>query len=116
MTESYYTPEQLETLRKRREAIGEEGIRAAENEWPELIRRMTAEMNAGTDPTDPRVQALARRWKELVASFTGGDPGISASLGKLWKDKGPEMAGKMGMNFDPRLFEYVGKAQKAMPA
>ena len=115
MMENYYTPEQLEQLKKRREAIGPEGMAAAEKEWPELMAKMKAEMDAGTDPSDPRVQALAKRWKELVEAFTGGDPGISKALGKLWKEKGPEMAGKMNMQFDPRLFEYVRKAQENLP-
>lgn len=110
MTEGYYTAEQLEAIKKRGAAMGEEKLREAEWEWPELIRKVQAEMEAGTDPGDAKVQALARRWKELVESFTGGDPGIAASLGKLWKERGPEMAGKMGMGFDPKVFEYVRRA------
>jgi DNA-binding transcriptional MerR regulator len=114
MTESYYTPEQLAQLKNRREVVGEEAIKSAERQWPELIRNMIAEMSAGTDPADPRVQLLARQWKQLVESFTGGDPGIAQSLGKIWKEKGSELMGKMKMGFDPKLFEYVGKAQKAL--
>jgi len=114
MMENYYTPEQLEQLKQRRETLGPEVIGSAEKEWPELMAKMKQELDAGTDPTHPRVQALARRWKELVEMFTGGDPGIAKSLGKLWKDKGNEMAGKMNMPWDPKMFEYVRKAQEHM--
>lgn len=113
MIEQYYTPEQLEALKARREAIGEEAIRDVEREWPELIAKVEAEIRAGTDPADPKVQALARRWAELIEQFTGGDPGIAASLGRLWSERGPEMAAKSGFAFDPELFEYVGKARAA---
>ena len=37
MHEQYYTPEQLEQLAARREALGEEGMRKAQDDWAELI-------------------------------------------------------------------------------
>ncbi|MGE3807241.1 MAG: MerR family transcriptional regulator [Gemmataceae bacterium] len=113
MIESYYTKEQLEQLKQRREEIGDEAIRAAEQEWPQLIAAMQAEMEANTDPADPKVQALAKRWRELVNAFTGGDPGIRGSLGKLWKEQGPNLAQQFQMPFDMKLFEYVNKAHAA---
>jgi DNA-binding transcriptional MerR regulator len=85
--EKYYTPEQLEYLEQRRSELGEERIRQAEAEWPELIDQVRAEMEAGTDPSNERVQLLARRWMELVREFTGGDPGIERSLGNVWQQE-----------------------------
>lgn len=85
MIDKYYTPEQMEQMKQRRETLGEDHIRQVEAEWPELIAKVQAEMDQGTDPADERVQALARRWKELVEEFTGGDPGITKSLGNLWQ-------------------------------
>jgi DNA-binding transcriptional MerR regulator len=82
--EKYYTPEQLEYLEQRRR---EERIRQAEAEWAELIERVRAEMEAGTDPSSGRVQLLARRWMELVNEFTGGDPGIERSVGAMWRQE-----------------------------
>jgi MerR family transcriptional regulator, thiopeptide resistance regulator len=114
MTESYYTPEQLAQLKQRADQIGPGCIQAAEQEWPQLIAKAQALMEEGAAPGDARVQAVARRWKELVEAFTGGDPGIAASLGKMWKEKGPELAGKMNRGFDPKLFAYIGKAQKLL--
>ena len=48
------------------------------------------------DPTDERVQKLARRWMELVEEFTGGDPGIRRSLGNVWQQE----ESVAGMNTD----------------
>ena len=85
--EKYYTPEQLEELRERGRQLGEEGMRQAERDWQELMAAVRAEMDAGTDPADPRVQALAARWMELVRAFTGGNPEIAKSLNNLWQQE-----------------------------
>jgi DNA-binding transcriptional MerR regulator len=85
--EKYYTPEQLEYLEQRRREVGDERIRQVEAEWAELIERVRAEMEAGTDPSSERVQALARRWMELVNEFTGGNPGIERSVGNMWQQE-----------------------------
>ncbi len=76
MIESYYTPEQLETLKARGEQLGPDRIRQSQEDWAELIAEVRAEMEKGTAPAAPEVQALARRWMDLVNAFTGGDPGI----------------------------------------
>jgi len=87
MLEKYYSPEQLEYLEQRRREVGEERIRQAEAEWAEFIEQVRAEMEAGTDPSNEQVQVLARRWMELVNEFTGGDPGISRSVGNMWRQE-----------------------------
>ena len=107
MFEKYYTKEQLETLAKRREAFGEETMREVQEEWPRLIASVRAEMERGTDPRDPKVQALARRWKELIEMFTGGDPGIEQSLRNFYRGE-PQFAAQQGL--DSGISEYVQKA------
>ena len=107
MFEKYYTPEQMDYLEKRRRELGEETIRAAEQEWPRLIARMQEERAKGTDPEGEVVQALARRWQELLEAFTGGDEGIAASLGDLYVGE-PGMRQQVGL--EPGLMEYVGQA------
>lgn len=87
MYEKYYTPEQMEELKARRESIGDERIRQVEGEWPELMAQIRAEMDRGTDPADERVQQLARRWMGLVQEFTGGNPGIEKSVGRVWQEE-----------------------------
>ena len=111
MHEQYYTPEQLEQLAARREAMGEEGMRKAEYDWAELIAEIEAEREQGTDPADPRVQALAGRWQEMIKAFTGGDPGITASLKRMYDEQGAEQASRGAMS--PGLQDYVGRAMAA---
>lgn len=110
MIDKYYTPEQMEYLKKRGEELGEEKIRQAETEWPQLIARMQEEMAKGTDPAGETVQALARRWQELVQEFTGGDAGIESSLRNMYGQE-PQLRQQTGM--DPSLMEFVAKANAA---
>jgi DNA-binding transcriptional MerR regulator len=115
MYENYYTPEQLETLRQRREALGEAGMQQAQQQWTELIAAVRQEMEKGTPPTDPRVLDLARQWRDLVLAFTGGDPGITQSLKRMYDDNIDQpgsVATQSGL--DRAMFEYIGQAQAAL--
>lgn len=111
MFEKYYTPEQLEQLEARRREIGEDRIREVEAEWPRLMAEVRAEMEKGTDPADERVQQLAARWHALVREFTGGDPGIERSLGRMY-DQETTVAG-MDTSAMRELAEYIAKAAAA---
>jgi DNA-binding transcriptional MerR regulator len=113
MIERHYTPEQLAELAERRSQLGDDHIREVEAEWPRLIAAVKAEMERGTDPASETVQALARRWSALVAEFTGGNPGIAASLSTMYKSE-PAVAQQQGL--DPALFAYIGRAQRAAGA
>ncbi|MGZ5297537.1 MAG: TipAS antibiotic-recognition domain-containing protein [Actinomycetota bacterium] len=113
--EAYYTPEQLAQLEARCEEVGSDEIAAIEREWAELSTQMKAHRDADTEPTDPEVRALAERWGDLtertIAGFTGGDPGITESLGRMCREEGPETASRG--TFDADLLEYVTRAQQA---
>lgn len=109
--EKHYTAEQLEQLERRKQEVGEQRIREVEAEWPRLIERVEAEMEAGTDPANERVQELARRWMKLVEEFTGGDAGIRQSLGNVWQEQ--ESVGGMDTAHMRELMDYIGKANAA---
>jgi DNA-binding transcriptional MerR regulator len=111
MLDKYYTPEQMEELKQRREALGEDRIRQAEGEWKELMEQVQAEMDRGTDPADERVQQLARRWMGLVQEFTGGNPGIARSVGRMYQEE-TTVAG-LDTAHMRQMMEYVGKAMAA---
>ena len=116
MIESYYTPEQWEAIKARGDQFGPERIQQSQQEWAELIAQVRAEMDKGTDPSAPEVQAMARRWKDLVEQFTGGDPGIERSLGRLWKEQGDTIVAQHGIEYDPRgVYEYIGRAMAVIP-
>jgi DNA-binding transcriptional MerR regulator len=111
MLDKYYTPEQREELKQRREALGDERIRQSETEWKELMEQVQAEMDKGTDPADERVQHLARRWTGLVGEFTAGNPSLEKSVARVWREE-TTVAGIDTANMR-RMMEYVGKAMAA---
>jgi MerR family transcriptional regulator, thiopeptide resistance regulator len=113
VTEHYYTPEQLQQLENRRDELGEEGIRQGERHWAELIEAVKAEQAAGTQPVEPPMLELARRWRALIQQFTGGDEGIKRSLAAIYREQGPKAASQGTV--DPELMQYVGQALAALP-
>lgn len=117
-TERYYSPEALARLQRHGEEIGEEAIRAAEAEWPELIAAVQAEYAAGTDPADPVVQKLAARWSELVRAFHNDDPEIMAGLRKMWEEQGDDLVKlySVGDADGPPMAELYAYLQRAWAA
>jgi bisphosphoglycerate-dependent phosphoglycerate mutase len=106
--ERYYTPEQLEQLAERAEQFGEEGLARAQDDWTRLIAEVESERQAGTDPADPKLTPLVERWNALIEQFTGGDPGIRASLQKLYETEGPERASRGAVSTE--TMEYAQRA------
>ncbi|HMF16817.1 MAG TPA: MerR family transcriptional regulator [Gemmataceae bacterium] len=114
MIHNYYTPEQMETFRKRREALGpaaDEIAKKGQEDWATLIADYKAAMEAGTDPADPKLRELEQRRQALVNAFTGGDAGIEQSLTRLWKEQGNNLCAQFG--YDPKVMEYLGKVAEA---
>ena len=112
MTEAMFTPEQMRMLEQRRAELGEAGMREAEQAWPTLIAEVRAAMEKGTDPASARVQSLARRWRDLVRAFTGGDAGIASTLNRHYSDAMARGDTPFGM--DAAMFAWVGKAMEAV--
>ena len=110
MIEKHYSPEALEKLDKKRRELGDDAIKAVEDEWAQIIPAMKAAMEAGTDPGDPEVQRLAVRSYELWKMFTGDDPEIRAGLQSMYDNEGPEAAS--GGMIDTAVMEYMGRAQE----
>jgi DNA-binding transcriptional MerR regulator len=107
MIEKYYTKEQLSQLELRRQALGDAAIKAVETEWNELFAKVKVCIHAGTPPDAPEAQALARRSQELIRMFTGGDPGIEASLARMYTENPVD---KIHPGFDPAIFEYIQRS------
>jgi DNA-binding transcriptional MerR regulator len=112
MLNKYCTEEQLDQLRQRREALGEDRIRQAEQEWSTLIEEVRAAKADGEDPAGKRAQTLARRWWDLIQQFTGGDPGIAQSLNRMYQEVGPETASRGAV--DREVLEFMGQAIAGM--
>ncbi len=108
MFEKYYTKDQMSELQARANAMGPQKMQEAQDNWTKLIQEVSSAMENGTDPSEESVQALARRWRDLIAEFTGGDAGISQSLANMYKQEGSANASR-GM-VDSPLSEYIAKA------
>jgi DNA-binding transcriptional MerR regulator len=113
MMEKYFTKEQLQELEQRKGVLGADEIQAVEHEWPELLAKVRTEMANNTDPTDPRVQALAKRWMELLQAFSGGNREIEKSAATMYRGE-PGVSQQYGV--DPNMFPYIQKAIDAAKA
>jgi MerR family transcriptional regulator, thiopeptide resistance regulator len=112
----YYSPEQQEYLKARKETVGDERIRQVEAEWSQLMEQVRIEMEKGSDPASESVQILARRWKSLIEEFTGGDAGITQSLTTMYQQEGPEVASQDRV-VEPEasaMWDFMGKALSAL--
>lgn len=115
--EKHYTPEQLKQLERRAEEVGRDRIEEVQREWQDLFDAYADAMRRGVDPESDEVRTLARKSADLIEEFTGGDPGIRESLGNLYRSEGPEQVlGGHGMQMEPGLWEYMGRARAALEA
>lgn len=109
MFEKYFSEEQRQALKERGDKLGPDAIKAVEEEWPRLIAAVRDEMKKGTDPHSPRVRELAKRWRELLNAFSGGDAKMEASAAKMYREE-PGTAQQYGL--DQEIFKYIGEAMK----
>jgi DNA-binding transcriptional MerR regulator len=111
LAEKYFTPEQLQVIRERREQAGREHLERMQKTWAEVIALIRAEMEKGTDPAEAKVQALVRRWQDLLNQSTGGDPGIKQGMKRLWEEQGDQLAAQFGSQYDSRpIWGYIDRA------
>jgi DNA-binding transcriptional MerR regulator len=80
----YYSEQALDSLAKRQVPV--EVMEQAQRDWADLIKEVEAAV--GSDPAGPKAQALAKRWRKLIESFTGGDPEVQKGLNKFYADQG----------------------------
>ena len=114
MMEKYYTPEQMESFRKRQEADPEgnaELARQGTQRWADLFTDVDAAMDAGVPPEDPKAQELAKRWLALVTMVTDGDPAIYNSMRTMY-EKEDNVMGTDTKALQPKM-EYILKAAAA---
>jgi DNA-binding transcriptional MerR regulator len=114
MFEKYYTPEQLQQLEERRNALGEDQIKAVEQEWREIYAKLADLRSRNVEPADAEAQAIGDRAGELIQMFTGGDPGITASLRRMYEQEDPQKLTR-GMG-DPADMEYMAAIRRAKAA
>jgi len=106
MHEKYYSADQLERIDKRRVELGSDAIERGQQAWAELFDGLRAEMEAGTDPADRRLDCYRERPNELIDQFTDGDPKVRESMSRMWQNEEPERVSH-GM-VDRELWDYYG--------
>ena len=115
LSKKYFTPEQMQKIQEKRDEAGREHLERGQEEWAELIALIRAEMDQGTDVSDPKVQSLARRWQDLVERSSLGDPAIRDAMKRLWEEQGDKLAAQFGEKYDSRpIWGYITKAGEAM--
>jgi DNA-binding transcriptional MerR regulator len=111
IAEKYFTPEQMRIIKERREEVGQKHLERMQETWAEVIALIRAEMDKGTDPAHPTVQALARRWQDLLKQSTGGDPQMQEAMKRLWEEQGDKLAAQFGSQYDSRpIWSYITRA------
>jgi len=109
----YYSPEAREKIEARSKEWTPELQAEVSRQWTELFRDVEACLNE--DPAGEKAQALAVRWKKLVAGFTSGDAEIGAGLQKLYADRPnwpATMKEQMAPFSNPKVWEYMGRVMK----
>jgi len=108
--EKYFTTEQLEVLRERRDSIDQAHMNDVHDAWNEIVPKVRRAMAENVDPASPEIQTIARRWKALVEEFTGGDPKIAQAVRTMYEHEGPTLQQKLGEVPTPDMFIYMSKA------
>lgn len=111
--ERHLSVEQLRALRRGWEAIPATERDAVEAEWPALIANARAAMDAGTDPADPAVQTIVRRWVELQEQFVALAPQMREAMQRMYAAE-PELGRQTGVT--PALLDYLRRSKETLLA
>jgi hypothetical protein len=111
MLEKLLTPEQLKTVSDNHQQDRETGgaIRQA---WHDMFAGFQAHIDAGDDPASAPVQALAEKWRALVATSTKGDAALARSVKTLYEES-PQARERVGMS--TAVWEYAKRALAVSP-
>jgi DNA-binding transcriptional MerR regulator len=111
-SKKYYSPEAQERIEQRKALWSPELQEEVSTKWNALFADIEASLDE--DPAGPKAQALAARWKELLAGFTGGDPEIQKGLNKMWSDQQNWPAPQRERYaIKPEIQEFIMKAMRA---
>jgi DNA-binding transcriptional MerR regulator len=106
----YYDDAALEKIEMGKPRWSPELQEQVTKEWTDLFRDVEAAIASGENPASETAQALGARWKKLVERFTGGDPEVTAGLGRLHADRSnwPAIAQQQMAPFNnPKVWEFI---------
>jgi DNA-binding transcriptional MerR regulator len=104
MYDKYFSQEELTQLPMYTQADD------VQPEWQALVAQVQAMMDAGTDPGDPRAQALSTEWMAKVARDTGGNPILFAKLNAMHEQE-PSVQERTGIT--PQMMAFILAASRA---
>lgn len=108
----YYTDDAQSRVDARRGLWSPELQERVSREWAQLFADVEAAL--GDDPASERAQALAVRWRDLLAEFTGGDPEIQRGLNAMYADQDNWPAAQRGhFAIRPEIQAFIAAAQRA---
>ncbi len=86
-TEKYYSPEAVETLRERREALTPGRKAEIGARWQSLFADVQRALDRKVPPESAEGRALVARWMRLADEFTNGDPEIGEGYRRMVEDE-----------------------------
>jgi DNA-binding transcriptional MerR regulator len=114
MYEKYYTPEQLEDLKKRQSALSKEEFTKGQVAWETLFAEFEQAFQAGKYLNDASVIAMGQKANTLIQEFTGGDPEMEKSLQKMYDTEGGHnVLSQHGVQVSAELFQFIANAMGA---
>jgi len=110
MMEKYFTDAERAAIYARRNQYPE-----APAIWLTLFAKAERLMAIG-DQTSPEAIDLARRWKAMVDSFTGGDPAFESKVTGVWTEAFADPIAASRLPATPAMFHFVWQVIRALPA
>lgn len=110
----YYSDDAKVKIEERKQQWSPELQEQVTKDWNQLFADVEASFDE--DPAGPKAQALASRWKSLLAGFTGGDPEIQKGLNAMYADRDNWPAEqKERYSIRPEISDFIQKAFAASP-
>jgi hypothetical protein len=81
----------------------------AEREWADVFAAVRRHMANATPPTDPQLQAVARRWRKLVQVLTGGDRAVAQQVRTMFSQEHASLDTQHANAPSPDMFAYMGR-------
>ena len=107
--EKYFTLDQLRSMQQHGEALGAITTQDAKREWSAVYAAVRMHMAKATPPTDPDLQAVARRWRDVVHVLTAGDREVAQSVRTMLSREHTSLGTQLANVPDPDMFDYIGR-------
>lgn len=103
----YFTKEQLDRMKHYYEQYDEDTLKEAEQEFTLILEKIQLENEKGTPAKSTKVKALAKKWADIVYSFTGYNQDLKKQTEKFHAEN-PNNHLQFGM--DAELYQYIQEA------